>query len=366
MTLDLRTFHFRIPDDARLIQPTPDQTMGDSMINITPKTDTDSWTCQLSILEDKSTLRATFGTLANFEPNSTKLKSCCCLQIMTAYDFEHDSAQVLLSKRVKNREDIWNDQHFDFYIVLSSNPIKLLGSFESAYWTHNLAQSECDPIARNVDPLVEMMTQFERDSPTSDVEYRFVSKEGLVLDYMRAHQSILSIYPAFSKKLTLAQRNPHQRTSTTVLMVPIETWATFERILGFIYSGRLPQEGFLPRSDQWRMAFELSREYGLESCTSSSSWMDWHLNELRQVITDDNVLELYFRWGYEHTAVTQMCVNHVAERSQVHFQGGDLGSHVMELLKSDYQGHQGCFEFQEALVVQSMKMYAKEQNKMSL
>ncbi|KAF9199852.1 hypothetical protein BGZ49_009981 [Haplosporangium sp. Z 27] len=348
MTLDLRTFHFRIPDDARLIQPTPDQTMSDSMTNIIPKTDTDSWTCQLSILEDKSTLRATFGTLANFEPNSTKLKSCCCLQIMTAYDFEHDSAQVLLSKRVK------------------SGHLFKRGIECNAYWTHNLAQSECDPIARNVDPLVEMMTQFERDSPTSDVEYRFVSKEGLVLDHMRAHQSILSIYPAFSKKLTLAQRNPHQRTSTTVLMVPIETWATFERILGFIYSGRLPREGFLPRSDQWRMAFELSREYGLESCTSSSSWMDWHLNELRQVITDDNVLELYFRWGYEHTVVTQMCVNHVAERSQVHFQGGDLGSHVMELLKSDYQGHQGCLKFQEALVVQSMKMYAKEQNKMSL
>ncbi|KAF9110105.1 hypothetical protein BGX27_006760 [Mortierella sp. AM989] len=336
------------------------------MTSTMTKADTLDWTCQLSILEDKSTVRATFGfSTTSSEADQRELKVCCSLQIIAAYDFEHGPVQVLLSKRVKiylDRKDVWIDHHYEFYIVLSSHPIKLLGPLGNAYWTHTLAQSECDPTARNIDPLVEMMTQFERHGPTSDVECRFVSKEGLVLDRMQAHHSVLSIYPALSEKLTLAQRNPHQRTTTTVLLAPIEAWITFERMLGFIYSGRLPREGFVPRSREWQMAFKLSREYGLEKCVSSSSWMDWHLNELRQLITDENVLELYFGWGYEHAAVAQMCVRHVAERSQVYFQGMDLGSHVMGLLSGRYQRHQSCFEFQEALIVQSMKMYAEQQN----
>ncbi|KAG0009733.1 hypothetical protein BGZ80_002118 [Entomortierella chlamydospora] len=366
---DLCTFHFRISDNPHLLPSTPGRSTTDAA---PPKTDTHGWSCQLSVLEDKSTLRATFGTS---EANRIELKPCISLQIIAAYGLEHEPDRVLLSKRVKSehlfkrgieyREDVWVDQHYEFYIILSSHPVKLLGPFENGYSTHTLALSECDPVARNVDPLVEMMTQFERHSATSDVEYRFVSKEGLVLDRMRAHHSILSIYPSFSEKLTLAQSNPHQRTSTTVLVAPIEAWGTFERMFGFIYSGRLPREGFVPRSSQWGLAFELSREYGLEKCTSSSPWMEWHLSELRQVITDENVLELYFGWGYEYATVAGMCVRHVAERSQVHFQGGDLGSHIMGLLRDKYQGFQGCNEFQEALVVQSMKMYAQQQSIMA-
>lgn len=264
-----------------------------------------------------------------------------------------------------DREDVWADRHYEFYIILSSHPIKLLGPLDGSNWTHSLALSESDPVARNIDPLVEMMTQFEQHSQTSDVECRFISKTGLVLDRMKAHHAILSIYPVFSEKMAQAQRNPHQRSTATVLHIPVECWAAFGRMHGYIYSGRLPREGFAPRSEQWKMSFDLMREFGLDKCVSSVPWMEWHIDELKQVITDENVLEIYFGWGHEHGKVVQLCVRHVADRSQVHFHGRDLGTYVMGLLKERYQGQKGCHEFQEALVATLMEMYAKQNQQQS-
>ncbi|KAI1316910.1 hypothetical protein EDD11_009310 [Mortierella claussenii] len=338
--VDLRVLHFRIPDHPPSEDPSQESRSPGSTI---AKIGTHEWLCQLSILDDKSTLRGFLSPVAASDANRLEFRSCCSLQVTTARGCDPDPLQVLLSKRIKT-EDLFKK-----------------GIEYGPNWTHTLALSECDPIARNVDPLVELMTQFERHAHTSDVECRFISKAGLVLDRMRAHYAVLSIYPIFSEKMMLAQRNPHHRATTTVLVAPIAIWAAFERMLGFIYSGRLPREGFAPRSEQWRIAFDLSKEYGLDKCASAALWMEWHLNELQQVITDENVLDVYFEWGYEHPILAQMCARYVAERSQVHFEDSDLGSHVIGLLKKRYQGRRGCYEFQEALVVLSIKMYAEQQ-----
>lgn len=259
-----------------------------------------------------------------------------------------------------DRQDIWIDHHYEFSIILSSLPIKLHGPLDGPHWTHALALSECDPVARNIDPLVEMMTQFEHDAATSDVDCRIATSTGQVVDHLGAHQAILSIYPAFSEKMARSQRNPHQRTTSSILVTTMEARAAFERMLSFIYSGRLPQEPFVPRSDQWRIAFELAKEYGLDKNASSRPWINWHLTELQQVITDENVLEIYFRWAYRFGRVSGMCVRHVAERSQVQFQDTTFGSYVMKQLQDRYHGHSGCSEFQEAIVVLVMKMYAQQ------
>ncbi|KAF9899050.1 hypothetical protein BX616_003333 [Lobosporangium transversale] len=366
---NLCILHFSIPDRVYSTASTQDS----PSIGTVAKNGTHEWTCQLSILEDKSTVRASLAPLTHSEAKRTEFQHCCSLQVAAPDELHPDPRHVLLSLRIKSddifkgiefhleRKDVWLDQNYEFYIILSSFPLKLLGPHNAGHWTHSLASSEFDPIARNIDPLVEMMTQFENHTSTSDVEFRFISKAGLVLDRKRAHHAVLSIYPSLSAKLTLAQHNPHQRPATTVLTAPISTWAVFEKLIGFIYSGRLPSDGYVPRSDQWRVTFDLGKEYGLNKCPSSTPWVEWHLNELQQVITDENVLEVYFGWGFEHPPVTQMCVHHVVERSQVRFQGLDLGSHVMRLLKSQYRGWRGCYEFEEALVVLTMKMYADQQ-----
>ncbi|KAF9940430.1 hypothetical protein BGZ65_007049 [Modicella reniformis] len=369
MPNDLCILHYRIPDHS---DPTgQDQAAAAGTV---AKNGTHEWRCQLSVLEDKSTIRGTLGTLSTSEASNAEFLSCCSLQVAALQEFEPETIKVFLNKRVRSedlfkrgiefyldREDVWLDKHYEFYIILSSYPIKLLGPPDGAHWTHSLVLSECDPIARNFDPLVEMMTRFEQHSLTSDVECRFVSKAGLVLDCMRAHHAILSIYPVFCEKMAKAQRNPHQRSTATVLLVPVERWAAFGRMLGYIYSGRLPREGFAPRSDQWKTSYELAKEHGLEKCNSSIPWMEWHLRELKQVITNENVLEIYFGWGYEHGTVAQMCIRYVADRSQIHFHGKDLGTYVMGLLKERYQGQKGCHEFQEALVALLMEMYAEQQ-----
>ncbi|KAI7815997.1 hypothetical protein BC939DRAFT_470773 [Gamsiella multidivaricata] len=369
MAHDIRILHFRIPYQATLELQTQDQT------GTIAKTGIHDWMCQLSILEDKSTIRGALGPLPSTVANRVDFLLCCSFQIIPSLDQDPEGTEVLLSKKIKSddlfkrgiefyldREDIWIDGHYEFRIILSSYPLKLLGPPDGSHWTHTLTLSECDPVARNIDPLVEMMTQFEHHIPTSDVEFRFLSKAGMVLDRLRAHHAVLSIFPVFSQMMAQAQSNPYQRALTTVLRATIDLRPAFERMLGFIYSGRLPQEGFVPRSEQWRASFLLSREYGLDKCASSIVWMEWHLCELEQVVTDENVLEIYFGWGREFASVAQMCVRHVAERSQVPFRGVDLGSYVMEVLKGRFQGQRGCFEFQEALVAMLMKMYADQQH----
>ncbi|KAG0302926.1 hypothetical protein BGZ98_007123 [Dissophora globulifera] len=444
MSTDIRILHFRMPcyetkpianNPNYLHSSTPPPTAAASLsseqlpesspsANALAKFEAHEWMCQLSIQEDTSTIRVALPPLAPTDSNRLEFRTCCSLQVTTAAhgaglvstnETSCNEAEVLVSKKIKSEDlfersieckyfyffyldgdDVLVDRHYEFQIILSSLPLKLLGPPNGANWTHTLALSESDPAARNVDPLVEMMTQFERHAPTSDVEIRFVSKAGLMLDRMRAHHAVLSIYPAFSQKLLLAltqggrqQHNPHQRSVTpTVLTVPVEAWATFERMLGFIYSGRLPREGlFGPRSDQWRINFQQSQEYGLLpthigdadnhhryqhinndngnkwAASCAVPWMVWHLNELRQVITNDNVLELYFGWGLDFVMVAEMCVRHVADRSQMqHGKGRDLGTYVMEQLKGRYQGRRGSHEFQEALVALLMKTYAGQRH----
>ncbi|KAF9179110.1 hypothetical protein BGZ51_007240 [Haplosporangium sp. Z 767] len=369
MSNDLRILQFRIPDHIQPAVPSDDT----RRIGTIAKAGIHEWSCQLMVLEDTTTIRATLGPMSHSISTQAELDPCCSLQVVSAPESGPSTAQVLMNKNIRgedlfkrgiefylDRQDIWTDHHYEFSIILSSLPIKLLGPLDGPHWTHTLALSECDPVARNIDPLVEMMTQFEHDAPTSDVDCHIATSTGQVIDHLRAHQAILSIYPAFSEKMTRSQRNPHQRTTSSILVTTMEARAAFERMLSFIYSGRLPQEPFVPRSDQWRIVFELAKEYDLDKSASSRPWINWHLTELQQVITDENVLEIYFRWAYRFGRVAGICVRHVAERSQVQFQGTTFGSYVMKQLQDRYHGHAGCSEFQEAIVMFVMKMYIQQ------
>ncbi|KAG0216078.1 hypothetical protein BGX28_005973 [Mortierella sp. GBA30] len=368
---DIQILQFRIPDNShiRSAQGNPPQPA------TADKTGTYEWKCQLSLLDDASTVRATLGPVPRSTYSHALLDLCCSLQVIASAESDSNTAHILLSRRIKEKDlfkrgvefymdhqDIWINHHYEFSVILSSLPVKLLGLPDGPSWTHSLALSECDPIARNVDPLVEMLTRFERDALTADVDCRFLSSTGQIIHQLRAHRAILSIYPVFSEKIVRSPLSPRcQRSVFSALDYPLEARASFERLLGFIYSGKLPREPFVPRSDEWRLTFDLTKEYGLDKSSSAEPWMDWHLEALQEAITDEDVLEIYFGWGYLHRRVSRMCVQHVAERSQIQFREKDLGTYVMEQLRDRYRGQQGCSEFQEALVILSMSMYANQQ-----
>lgn len=265
-----------------------------------------------------------------------------------------------------DKQDVLVDRHYyEFTLILSSLHIKLLGPPDGPQDTHLLAFSESDPVARNVDPLVEMVTQFHQHTPTADVECRFIDRNGHVRLCVRAHQAILSIYPIFSEKMANAQFNPYLRSKNTVvvLQMPIESCATFQRMLEFIYSGKLPIEAFNPRdNEQWKKVFDLAKEYGLDRNTNSIPWMDWHLQELKQVLTEENVLEIYFAWGYAHEDVMRLCVDHVAERQHVQYQGKEFNSVVLDMIKGRFMGKPGCREFEDAFVIRGWGVYANQQS----
>ena len=209
-------------------------------------------------------------------------------------------------------------------------------------------------MARNIDPLVEMLTRFERHLPSMDDECRNVSPKGQIVGQLRAHRAVLSVYPVLSQKLSRSSFS----SASYILDVPLIARGSFEAMLSFIYSGKLPRDPFVPRSEQWEAGFGLANEFGLDKHENSQPWLDWHLSALHQAITDEDVLEIFFEWGYRHRRVTQMCVEYVAERFQVQFREKSLGTFVMDQLRNRYQGREGCCEFQEALVVMTMKSYA--------
>ncbi|KAF9279709.1 hypothetical protein BGZ68_007737 [Mortierella alpina] len=336
-------------------------------IDAVAKAGTHEWICQLSVLEDAATVRATLRATMRPAANQGPLALCRCLQVAAYAESDPDATHVLLHQRIKdgdlikggvefflNRQEIWVDQFYEFSVILSSFPLKLLGPPDGPHWTHSLAMSQSDPAARNVDPLVEMLTRFERHIPTTDVECRVVSPKGQTLGQLRAHRAILSVYPAFAEKLSRSSFS----SASFILDVPVIARPSFEAMLSFIYSGKLPRDPFVPRSELWEIAFGLAKEFGLDKNENSEPWMDWHLSALHQAITDEDVLEIFFGWGHRHRKVARMCVEHVAERFQVQFREKDLGTFVMEQLRGQYQGREGCAEFQEALVVMTMKSYA--------
>lgn len=278
----------------------------------------------------------------------------------------HTCSLLCLSPLVYvDRQDVLVDRHYyEFTLILSSLHIKLLGPPDGTQETHTLALSESDPVARNVDPLVEMMTQFHQHTPTADVECRFIDRNGHVRLCVRAHQAILSIYPTFSEKMVQAQSNPYLRSKNTVvvLQMPVESCAAFQRMLEFIYSGKLPIEAFNPRdNEQWKTVFDLTKEHGIDRNPNSMPWIDWHLQELKQVLTEENVLEIYFAWGYAHEDVMRLCVDHVAERQHVQYQGKEFNSVVLDMIKSRFMGKPGCREFQDAFVTRGWGVYANQQ-----
>ncbi|KAF9933340.1 hypothetical protein FBU30_005744 [Linnemannia zychae] len=345
------------------------------------------WLCQLSILDDEATIRGLLGPLVDPElKKAAALSSCCTLQVAkVSWDSNSlltgaicSKARILFAKSIQSedlfrqgvefyveRQDVLVDWHFyEFTLILSSLHIKLLGPPNGLLETHALALSECDPVSRNVDPLVELMTQFQYHNPTTDVECCFVDHNGHVRTCVRAHQAILSIYPVFSEKMSQAQSNPYQRSKNTVivLLLPVEIYTIFLRMLEFIYSGKLPTETYTPRNDHWKKAFDISKEYGLDRSPSSTPWMEWHLQELGQILTEENVLEIYFAWGYTHEGVAKLCVKHVNDRQCVQYQGQEFHLTVRNMIKARFLGKPGCREFQDAFVNRGWVTYANQQS----
>ncbi|KAF9907464.1 hypothetical protein EC991_010928 [Linnemannia zychae] len=358
-----------------------------SVVSTVAKAGLHEWLCQLSIFDDKATVRGLLGPLVDPElKKATALASCCSLQVASVPQDSSPTSnssksttttalQILYAKTIQSedlfrqgveyRQDVLVDRYYyEFTLILSSLHIKLLGPPNGPQETHTLALSECDPVARNVDPLVEMMTQFQQHTPTTDVECRFIDRNGHVRDYIRAHQAILSVYPTFSEKMAQAQSNPYQRSKNVVvvLQLPVETCVAFQRMLEFIYSGKLPIEAFNPRNnEQWKRTFDLAKEYGLDHSLNSAPWMEWHLQELKQVLTEENVLEIYFAWGFAHEDVARLCVDHVSERQHVQYQGREFHSVVRDMIKTRFLGKPGCREFQDAFVNRGWASYANQQ-----
>ncbi|KAG0218407.1 hypothetical protein BGX33_007549 [Mortierella sp. NVP41] len=397
MATDICFLHFRIHDStlSSTSTATTTSTINNNNNNATTSTDTTrqssvvakaglhEWLCQLSILDDKTTVRGLLGPLVDNElKKAAALASCCTLQVATgSYDptapTSTTDSQVLYAKTIQSedlfrqgvefymdKQDVLVDHHYyEFTLILSSLHIKLLGPPDGPQETHTLALSESDPVARNVDPLVEMMTQFQRHNATADVEFRFIDHNGHARETLRAHQAILSIYPIFSEKMVQAQSNPYQRSKKQIIVIelPVETFLSFLTLLGFIYSGKLPNEAFNPRDTLWKQAFDLAKEYGLDRSLNSAPWMEWHRRELEQVMTDENVLEIYFVWGYQHEEVARMCVDHVNDRQHVQYQGREFHGFVQEMIKGRFMGKPGCREFQDALVNRGLNVYAHQQ-----
>ncbi|GJJ76182.1 hypothetical protein EMPS_08541 [Entomortierella parvispora] len=455
-TADLRILHFLIPapspvsplDDNSATNTafTPAALISDDNLAVA-KLGTHDWRCQLSILEDRHTLRATIIPVPATEANMSALGDCCTLQVLgTSLDLSDRvtslNKPVLLVKRIRSeeifsrgiefymdRDSVFADSHFAFSLILSTHPVKLLGPPNGAHWTHTLKRSDCDPADRTIDPLVEMLIRFKSHLPSTDVLFKFLSPAtGEVVESIPAHQAILSIYPVFSERMfaARAEGNPHLRDRWQQRMreadggervemeMTVDRFEAFERMLGFMYSGLLPHTGFhlvssqhqkrhvgkeagggggntAGKADQWKMTFELAQEYGLEKSLSARPWMDWHRQVLKKLLTEENVLEVYFGWGYAHGSVARDCVEFLVNRpvaplsffffqpqqqQQQQQQGreeqqgsssptttartlfvNESNSHVLRIVKEQYGGRPGCVEFQDMFVRLKMELY---------
>ncbi|KAG0049204.1 hypothetical protein BGZ83_005980 [Gryganskiella cystojenkinii] len=522
---DLRILRFLIPAPASLTGtasgggdgPTTMSTTSNTAVHTSStreshalaKLGTYDWTCQLSILEEAETIRATLAPIPATKANVAALGECCTLQVLGRpptpsasslalrnneflgpADPDFSLKPVLVTKRLR-REDIFSrgiefyldydtvwtsddenhhnnnlrsdsyhshrphrgnsirhNNHFAFSIILSTHPIKLLGPLDGPKWTHALKASETDPGDRTIDPLVEMMICFQSHSPSTDILFKFLSPlTGEEVEEIRAHQAILSIYPAFSERVFAAQadRNPHLRRTTTatirgaartaevdgssssvtVLQMSSDRFEAFERMMSFIYSGLIPYSSFsiLPGNnkggsggsgiDQWKTTFELLKEYGLSKCLSARPWLDWHTRQLRRLLTEENVLDVYFSWGFAHETVARDCVEFLVKRpitplpamffsppspipqgsphqsrtgsfaqaspssSSSSSSGTGMAllgmagmmdmdestNHVLRLVREQYAGRPGCVEFQDLFVKMKLELYHQQKQK---
>lgn len=101
MPSDLCVLHFRIPDNTSSASSTQDQPASTSA---TAKNGAHELMCQLTLLEDKATIRGTLGPLPASEASRNDFKSCCTLQVAAVQEFEPHVMQVLLSQRVKSED----------------------------------------------------------------------------------------------------------------------------------------------------------------------------------------------------------------------------------------------------------------------
>ncbi|KAF9584361.1 hypothetical protein BGW38_006745 [Lunasporangiospora selenospora] len=387
---DICSLHFRVPDGSQPESKQPDS----SLEPCSYSNDNNNTTCRLTVLaKDKTQIRASLGPLSQTKFVWSEFQACCSFQV-----FSGPTQQLLVAKTVQSgdiwkrgtefvleRKDIWVDQHYEFVVIFSSFPLKLLGPIQGKHQTHPLKVSSHDPV-RMVDPFVEMMVRFQHHAGSADVEFLFPHETTSSAQSSRqdreqilAHRAILSIYPALSRMLAQDQGLAFQRSRShrTTIRVDPRAIITIRSMLDFMYSGMLPQNDIPfvqqgldhaiihhhPDHDRWKITFEIAHEYGLDTFVCASPWIDWHVGRLRDLIRDENVLHLYFGWGHAYVRVAELCIQHVAERMKNSCLRQDSAEAMIRDLQERYrvQHEQTWPEFHAALLKQMATMYCEQQ-----
>ncbi|KAG0356014.1 hypothetical protein BG005_005061 [Podila minutissima] len=329
---------FNIPDQVSAeAPPSPDP------YSLNPDS-TVSWTCNLTKLGD-NTVRAALSPPASLcrtdeENEKSGQRHCSSIQILAT------SFEVLVAKNVSrfdfskqavdckflfylDHTDIFQDGRFEFIVVVSfHHPLKIVNPTGIIKVQHSAMLSQA------VDPMVEMMTRFYLDSKTANVVFKFVPPAyNQPRRQRKAHQAILSIYPPFSERMQSSRTlssgnfNPHQRATMEFEEAASTSWG-FEQMLKFIYTGSPPDSPGNIDSSEWQVVFDLGKRYQLDY------FLEEYLVKLAEMMRFDKLLDVFFKWGYQHSGVAVMCCQIIAKNLKTNFRGKPLGLYLLEELQT--------------------------------
>ncbi|KAF9321576.1 hypothetical protein BG003_000891 [Podila horticola] len=331
---NIHCIRFSIPDQvsAEAAFPSPDP--------YSPKPDlTACWTCTLTKLGD-NTIRAALHPPAlhrtDHENEKSGQRHCSNVQILAT------SFEVLVAKNVSrfdfskqgvdfylDHADTFQDGRFEFIVVVSfHHPLKIVNP------TGVMKDQHLAMLSQAVDPMVELMTRFYLDGKTANVVFTFVPPAYNQPPRQRkAHQAILSIYPPFSERMLSSRTqssgnfNPHQRGTMEFEEAASTSWG-FEQMLKFIYTGSPPDSPGHIDSSEWQVVFDLGKRYQLDY------FLEEYLAKLAKMVRFDKLLDVFFKWGYQHPRVAVMCCQIIAKNLGTHFRGKPLGLYLLEELQT--------------------------------
>ncbi|KAG0028147.1 hypothetical protein BGZ82_008599 [Podila clonocystis] len=319
---NIQCIRFSIPDqvsaEAAFPSPDPCSSKPDS---------TAIWTCTLTKLVD-STVRAALRPPASIchsdeENEKSGQRHCSSIQFLAT------SLEVLVAKIYLDRADIFQDGRFEFIVVISfHHPLKIANP------TGVMKDQHPTMLSQAVDPMVELMTRFYLDGKTANVVFKFVPPAYNQPPRQRkAHQAILSIYPSFSERmlssrsLSLGNFNPHQRGTMEFEEAAGTSWG-FEQMLKFIYTGSPPDSPGHIDSSEWQVVFDLGKRYQLDY------FLEEYLAKLAEMMRFDKLLDVFFKWGYQHPGVVLMCCQIIAKNLDTSFRGNPLGLYLLAELQT--------------------------------
>ncbi|KAF9420575.1 hypothetical protein BGZ94_009087 [Podila epigama] len=325
----IQYLRFDIPDQATAPSLSQNHTQG------TKAHPSVTWTCALTKLPGDTvlaTLRppssAPSSTHVFSHPTQLPCQSIQVLSISLRVLVAKNISRVDLSKRgvevYLRYEDVFKDTKFQFVVVTSYYPLKHL---HPAALRQNRVQAS---LVQTLDPMIELMTRFLTDKTTANVTFAFSPAAQPYLQ-LKAHQTILSIYPAFAEKIlagnvTRGNINPHQRIPV-IFEEPLERHWGLEEMLKFIYTGMKPSNPDNIDSAGWGVVFDLGKRYQLDL------FMDEYLAMLRDSLRFDRLLEVYFAWGHRHARVAMLCADVISKNAQVYFRGQYLGEYMLQELQ---------------------------------